>query len=213
MNLFKIFRKADHDPSPKSTSGTASGDMEGSKQGKEERKRFAKFKWEFARIPAGEFMMGASPGDGDASSDEKPAHRIRITHAFELVSFLNTKCRAESPAFRRGNLVWSAATGRRSGDRYTGTARQLAAWNSTKRAPARHSRRHEKKWRQAALCGSRSIRESGDQSPHSKRAADFQVSYTTIQLRIGSRMSRRFWNAERGRPARFFEIREALSAK
>ena len=39
---------------------------------------------EFVKIPPGEFQMGCSPDDGLCSPDEKPAHRVRITKAFEL---------------------------------------------------------------------------------------------------------------------------------
>ncbi len=39
---------------------------------------------EFLLVPPGEYMRGASPGDGEADEDEKPAHRVRITKAFYL---------------------------------------------------------------------------------------------------------------------------------
>jgi formylglycine-generating enzyme required for sulfatase activity len=39
---------------------------------------------EFVRIAAGEFMMGCSPGDEACDPDEKPAHRVQITRAFEI---------------------------------------------------------------------------------------------------------------------------------
>jgi formylglycine-generating enzyme required for sulfatase activity len=35
-------------------------------------------------IPAGEFLMGSPDLDKDAQSDEKPQHRVRITHPFYL---------------------------------------------------------------------------------------------------------------------------------
>jgi serine/threonine protein kinase len=35
-------------------------------------------------IPPGEFVMGASPGDSEASEAEKPAHRVRIMKGFWL---------------------------------------------------------------------------------------------------------------------------------
>jgi formylglycine-generating enzyme required for sulfatase activity/outer membrane protein assembly factor BamB len=37
-----------------------------------------------ARIPAGEFEMGASEGDDEAAEDEKPRHRVRITRPFYM---------------------------------------------------------------------------------------------------------------------------------
>lgn len=43
--------------------------------------------WEFIEIPAGEFMMGASPEDSEACSDEKPSHRVRISRSFQLGRF------------------------------------------------------------------------------------------------------------------------------
>ena len=35
----------------------------------------------------GEFMMGCSEGDNDCTSEEKPAHRVRITKGFEIGKF------------------------------------------------------------------------------------------------------------------------------
>jgi formylglycine-generating enzyme required for sulfatase activity len=37
-----------------------------------------------ARIPAGEFLMGAADSDEDAQESEKPQHKVRITNAFYL---------------------------------------------------------------------------------------------------------------------------------
>ena len=39
---------------------------------------------EFAKIVPGEFIMGCSAGDNDCDADEKPAHRVQITKAFEI---------------------------------------------------------------------------------------------------------------------------------
>ena len=39
---------------------------------------------EFVSISPGEFMMGCSTGDIDCNDDERPAHRVRITKAFEI---------------------------------------------------------------------------------------------------------------------------------
>jgi formylglycine-generating enzyme required for sulfatase activity len=38
----------------------------------------------YVRIQPGEFQMGATPGDTEAYSDEKPRHRVRITKGFWL---------------------------------------------------------------------------------------------------------------------------------
>lgn len=52
--------------------------------GKPWRIREKKTGMEFLLVPPGEYMRGASSGDGEASDDEKPAHRVRITKAFYL---------------------------------------------------------------------------------------------------------------------------------
>jgi formylglycine-generating enzyme required for sulfatase activity len=39
---------------------------------------------EFVKIAPGEFMMGCSTGDDACEADEKPAHRVQITKAFEI---------------------------------------------------------------------------------------------------------------------------------
>lgn len=41
-------------------------------------------KMDFVKINPGEFMMGCSTGDNDCTADEKPAHRVQITKAFEI---------------------------------------------------------------------------------------------------------------------------------
>ena len=41
-------------------------------------------KLKMVRIPAGEFLMGSPASDRDASADEKPQHRVRITKPFYL---------------------------------------------------------------------------------------------------------------------------------
>jgi len=50
---------------------------------------------EFVRIPAGVFLMGCSPGDDECSNDEKPAHQVRITKAFEMGKFPVTQAQWE----------------------------------------------------------------------------------------------------------------------
>ncbi len=39
---------------------------------------------QFVKISPGEFVMGCSTGDNDCDADEKPAHRVQITRAFEI---------------------------------------------------------------------------------------------------------------------------------
>src|SRR5215471_4139822 len=42
---------------------------------------------EFVKIAPGEFIMGCSEGDNDCTSEEKPAHRVQLTKAFEIGKF------------------------------------------------------------------------------------------------------------------------------
>lgn len=44
-------------------------------------------KMRLVQIPAGEFLMGSPDSDSEASSDEKPQHRVRITRPFHLGAF------------------------------------------------------------------------------------------------------------------------------
>jgi len=46
---------------------------------------------EFVRIRAGSFMMGCSPGDSECYAEEKPAHRVTITKAFEIGKYQVTQ--------------------------------------------------------------------------------------------------------------------------
>jgi formylglycine-generating enzyme required for sulfatase activity len=39
---------------------------------------------EFVAIAPGEFVMGCAKGDNDCNADEKPAHKVSITKAFEI---------------------------------------------------------------------------------------------------------------------------------
>ncbi|MGA2258863.1 MAG: formylglycine-generating enzyme family protein [Thermoguttaceae bacterium] len=48
-------------------------------------------KLEMVLIAAGEFTMGSPDSDGNASGDEKPQHRIRITKPFYLGKYLATQ--------------------------------------------------------------------------------------------------------------------------
>jgi formylglycine-generating enzyme required for sulfatase activity len=53
-------------------------------------------RWRFVAIPAGEFDMGCSPGDGDCDNDEKPRHRVRISKGFEIGKYEVTQAMWES---------------------------------------------------------------------------------------------------------------------
>src|SRR3984885_7823987 len=46
---------------------------------------------EFVKVSPGEFMMGCSTGDNDCTADEKPAHRVQITKAFEMGTYEGTQ--------------------------------------------------------------------------------------------------------------------------
>jgi formylglycine-generating enzyme required for sulfatase activity len=51
---------------------------------------------EFVRIAPGEFVMGCSPADNDCSADEKPAHHVQITKAFEIGKYEVTQSQWQS---------------------------------------------------------------------------------------------------------------------
>ena len=42
---------------------------------------------DWAAVPAGDFQMGSTARDRQASPDEKPAHTVRLTHAFKIGRF------------------------------------------------------------------------------------------------------------------------------
>jgi formylglycine-generating enzyme required for sulfatase activity len=51
---------------------------------------------EFIAIRPGTFLMGCSPGDPDAYSDEKPAHQVSITKSFDIGKFPVTQAQYEA---------------------------------------------------------------------------------------------------------------------
>jgi len=51
---------------------------------------------EFVKIQPGEFMMGCSASDSECNSSEKPAHRVRITKAFEMGKYEVTQVQWDS---------------------------------------------------------------------------------------------------------------------
>ena len=51
---------------------------------------------EFVRIPPGEFMMGCSNGDTECYGNEKPAHLVKITKAFEIGKYEVTQAQWQS---------------------------------------------------------------------------------------------------------------------
>jgi formylglycine-generating enzyme required for sulfatase activity len=46
---------------------------------------------DFVKIVPGSFLMGCSPGDGECYPEEKPAHRVVITRAFEIGKYQVTQ--------------------------------------------------------------------------------------------------------------------------
>src|SRR4030095_5925251 len=65
-------------------------------------------KIEFVKVEPGEFTMGCSDGDTGCNADEKPAHRVRITKAFEIGKFEITQAQWEAvmgsnPSVMRGD--------------------------------------------------------------------------------------------------------------
>jgi len=75
---------------------------------------------EMVLIPAGEFFMGASPGDGLAYGFEKPRHRVRITKPFYLGKYEVTQ--GEWRRVMRGNPSHF-----KKGDRYPV---EQVSWNT-----------------------------------------------------------------------------------
>ncbi len=55
-----------------------------------ERRRFAPSGAEFVFLPPGTFQLGCVPGDEECSPDEKPRHRVTITHGFWIAATLTT---------------------------------------------------------------------------------------------------------------------------
>ena len=65
---------------------------------------------EMLLVPPGTFMMGASPGDTQASDGEKPAHEVTIKNAFYLGRTEVTQAQwlevmDENPSYFRGELL------------------------------------------------------------------------------------------------------------
>jgi eukaryotic-like serine/threonine-protein kinase len=65
---------------------------------------------EMVTIPAGEFLMGSPAGEPGARADERPQHRVRIAHAFQLGKNKVTQAQFEEvmghnpSAFRAGGV-------------------------------------------------------------------------------------------------------------
>ena len=72
---------------------------------------------EFVEIPAGEFMMGCSKGDTECTDREQPAHRVRITKAFEMAKFEVTQKMWKS-VMQTGRLYSEEFPGQFIGERF-----------------------------------------------------------------------------------------------
>jgi len=89
----------------------------------------------FRLIPAGSFMMGAVPGDGEAEADEKPQHRVEITRPFHIGAYEVTqeqwqRVMGNNPSYFKGSnlpveqVSWNGAgsfcekLSRMDGERY-----------------------------------------------------------------------------------------------
>jgi formylglycine-generating enzyme required for sulfatase activity len=62
---------------------------------------------EFVLIPAGIFTMGSSDVDAEAYEDEKPAHRVTISHPFYLGKYLVTQAQWVTVMERYPNAIQS----------------------------------------------------------------------------------------------------------
>ena len=51
---------------------------------------------DFVRVPSGNFMMGCSSGDADCYPEEKPEHRVVITHSFDIGRYQVTQAQYEA---------------------------------------------------------------------------------------------------------------------
>jgi formylglycine-generating enzyme required for sulfatase activity len=67
-------------------------------------------KMEFVSIPAGEFMMGRSPGDTSPRNDELPVHRVQITKSFQMGQYEVTQAQWQAimgsdPSYYKGAVL------------------------------------------------------------------------------------------------------------
>ena len=72
-------------------------------------KEFTSIGMKFKLLPAGEFLMGSPESDSDATSDEKPQHKVRITKPFYLGMYEVTQ--AEYEKVMGKNPSWFSKTG------------------------------------------------------------------------------------------------------
>jgi formylglycine-generating enzyme required for sulfatase activity/pimeloyl-ACP methyl ester carboxylesterase len=68
------------------------------------------FNMQFVTIPAGEFMMGCSPGDSECAPSESPRHPVQITKSFEMGQYEVTQeqwqaVQGSPPSFFKGGTL------------------------------------------------------------------------------------------------------------
>jgi formylglycine-generating enzyme required for sulfatase activity len=115
------------------------------------RQESARVKFEFAKIKPGEYMMGCSNGDPDCLADEQPAHRVRITKAFEIGKYEVTQSQWQS-------VIGTSPAHFKGPDRPV----ESVSWNDVQQFLARLNQQHdgyryrlptEAEWEYAARAG------------------------------------------------------------
>jgi formylglycine-generating enzyme required for sulfatase activity len=106
---------------------------------------------EFVKIQPGDFMMGCSANDSECNESEKPAHRVRITKAFEMGKYEVTQAQWEP-------VMGSNPSNFKGGDRPV----EQVSWNDVQLFLQRLNRRNdgyryrlptEAQWEYAARAG------------------------------------------------------------
>jgi formylglycine-generating enzyme required for sulfatase activity len=116
----------------------------------------ANLRFEFVRIPPGEFEMGCSPGDRECFEAEKPQHNVHVSKGFEMGKYLVTQAMWESvmgnnPSHFKGE---QRPVERVSWDDVQEFLRRLNA----KKDGYRYRLPTEAEWEYAARAGSRALR-------------------------------------------------------
>jgi formylglycine-generating enzyme required for sulfatase activity len=107
---------------------------------------------EFVKIAPGEFIMGCSTGDEACDADEKPAHRVQITKAFEIGKYEVTQAQWQA-------VMGSNPSTIKGDDRPVETVSKNEANDFLARLNARNDGYHyrlptEAEWEYAARAGS-----------------------------------------------------------